>query len=364
MDKVLIVGAGKIGSLLAILLSGEKDRDVHIGDIHFSQQDSLRLASNPHIHCHTLDIRDKTAVDLLFSQHTFSAIISCLPYFCNLCVAELAHRFSCHYFDLTEDVDITEKIRQMARGKKQAFVPQCGLAPGIIGIIANTLMKKFDTLDTVKLRVGALPVTPNNIFKYALTWSTDGLINEYGNSCHALKDSKRIELQPLEGLESLSIDGLTYECFNTSGGLGDLATTYAGKVRDLTYKTIRYPGHCELMKMLMNDLKLNDDRKTLKHLLENTIPRTLHDVVIVYVSVVGKQQGVLMEECYLKKIYSGDAKGHLWGAIQLTTASSLASVVDIVLSNSQNYHGFIQQESFSQNDIMRNRFGKLYSTQG
>lgn len=360
MKTILIVGAGKIGSLIATLLASQDEYDVHICDIDFSQPDNLRMQKNQKITCHTLEINDKESVTDFFNTHKVDAVISCLPYFCNMQVVEIADQFNCHYFDLTEDTEITEKIRDIAKGKKQAFVPQCGLAPGIIGIIANSIMKRFDTLDTVKLRVGALPETPNNILKYALTWSTDGLINEYGNLCHGIKHGERVELQPLEGLESISIDGLTYECFNTSGGLGDLADTYKGKVNNLTYKSIRYPGHCDTIKMLMNGLKLNQDRKTLKRILENAIPRTFQDVVIVYVSVVGKQNDVLIEECYLKKIYSDHIEGERWGAIQITTASSLAAIVSLVLADPDKYHGFIQQEFFDINDITQTTFGKIY----
>lgn len=360
MKNVLIVGGGKIGSLAAILFAESGDFNTHVVDLDFSQPDNLRLKKHPDIHCHSFDINDEKAIDTFFKSNKIDAIISCLPYFCTLRVAEIAKTFNLHYFDLTEDVVITEQIRELSQDSDYAYVPQCGLAPGIIEIIANSLMKNFDSLDSVKLRVGALPESPNNVLKYALTWSTDGLINEYGNLCHAIKHGECVELQPLEGLESISIDGLDYECFNTSGGLGDLATTYVGKVNNLTYKSIRYPGHCYIMKMLLNGLKLNQDRDTLKRILENAIPRTFQDVVIVYVSVVGTQQEKLIEECYLRKIYSDVIAGDKWGAIQITTAGSLAAVVDIVLSNPEKYAGFVKQEFFSLDEITQTRFGKIY----
>ena len=135
------------------------------------------------------------------------------------------------------------------------------------------------------MRVGALPTNISNALQYSLTWSTDGLINEYGNPCDAIENGKAVRLLPLEGLEEIKIDGLTYEAFNTSGGIGSLADTYHGKVKHFSYKTIRYPGHCEKIKFLMNDLKLNDDRDTLKRIFEHAIPKTFQDVVLVYVSV-------------------------------------------------------------------------------
>jgi len=104
-------------------------------------------------------------------------MVSSLPYFCNVNVATVARNEGLHYFDLTEDVAVTEDVRKLAEGSDKVFAPQCGLAPGFISIAANELIKHFDTLNSVKLRVGALPQNPNNVLKYSLTWSTDGVIN-------------------------------------------------------------------------------------------------------------------------------------------------------------------------------------------
>src|SRR5690606_32606933 len=157
--------------------------------------------------------------------------------------------------------------------------------------------------------------------------------NEYGNPCEAISDGRRIEVPPLEGLEEIEIDGTAYEAFNTSGGLGSLAETYGDRVQTMDYKTMRYPGHCAQMRLLMNDLKLNQDRGTLKRILENAVPQTLQDVVIIYVAVTGKQEGELREENYVKKIYPHLIANRLWSAIQVTTASGICAVVDLVLNN-------------------------------
>ena len=210
-------------------------------------------------------------------------------------------------------------------------MPQCGLAPGFISIAANELTKHFDELRSIKLRVGALPQHPNNVLKYSLTWSTEGLINEYGNPCQSVVDGKIVDAAPLEGLEEIEIDGTLYEAFNTSGGLGSLAESYGKQCEQINYKTMRYPGHCAQMRLLMNDLKLNSDRATLKRVLEHAVPQTLQDVVIVYAAVAGKQDGELREENYVNKIYPQMIAGRLWSAIQVTTAAGITSVVDLVL---------------------------------
>jgi saccharopine dehydrogenase-like NADP-dependent oxidoreductase len=243
-------------------------------------------------------------------------------------------------------------------------VPQCGLAPGFISIAANALIQHFDEIRSVKLRVGALPQHPNNALKYSLTWSTDGLINEYGNPCEALVDGRAVEVSPLEGLEEIEIDGMIYEAFNTSGGLGSLAETYGDKAQTMDYKTIRYPGHCAQMRLLMNDLKLNFDRGTLKRVLENAVPLTLQDVVIVYVAVAGRQHGELREENYVSKIYPQVIDGRLWSAIQVTTAAGLTSVLDLVIQGGTQRRGLVTQESFSMQEILGNRFGRYFAAGG
>ncbi|HVY53798.1 MAG TPA: saccharopine dehydrogenase C-terminal domain-containing protein, partial [Gammaproteobacteria bacterium] len=215
---------------------------------------------------------------------------------------------------------------------------------------------------SIKMRVGALPINISNALQYALTWSVDGLINEYANPCPAIEQGSPTFRAPLNDLEEVTIDGLTYEAFNTSGGAGSLIKTYAGKVNHLTYKTLRYPGHCNKMKFLMQDLKLNQDRETLKHILVNALPRTYQDVVLVYVSVTGTQDGQYLEESYVKKFYPKMIDGIHWAAIQMTTASAICAVVDIVLSNPDQYQGFIKQEQFTLESILSNRFGQYFAS--
>jgi saccharopine dehydrogenase-like NADP-dependent oxidoreductase len=361
MKRVLVLGAGKIGSLVACLLSQRGNYEVHLGDITLDEPkhlvEDLRLERvTPCI----LDVRHPDAVSTYLSAHSVDAIISSLPYFCNPTVAGLALTHGLHYFDLTEDVEVTNQIKVLSSGAKQAFMPQCGLAPGFISIVAHDLMTHFKTLDTVKMRVGALPVHPSNALKYSLTWSTDGLINEYGNLCYGIEKGELIPLQPLEGYETIELDGLLYEAFNTSGGLGTLADSYAGKVHTMNYKTLRYPGHCEKIQLLMKDLKLNEDRETLKRVLEHAIPQTLQDVVLIYVSVTGTKDGGFFEENYVKKIYPQCIKGKLWSAIQITTASSVCCVADLVLNNPSRHHGFITQETILLKDFLANEFGGFY----
>ena len=365
MQDVLVLGAGKIGALISGLLAESGDYRVQLAD---SKPGAAAKVVQAHgldnLEAFDLDASDEAALTAHVKQHKPTAVVSGLPYFCNVVVAQVARDEGLHYFDLTEDVAVTEAVRELAQGSDKVFAPQCGLAPGFISIAANELIQHFDSLKSVKLRVGALPQHPNNVLKYSLTWSTDGVINEYGNLCKSIVDGREVDVMPLEGLEEIEIDGTLYEAFNTSGGLGSLGETYRDRVANMNYKTIRYPGHCEQMRLLMNGLKLNHDRETLKRILENSVPQTLQDVVIIYAAVTGMQDGELREENYVNKVYPQVVAGRLWSAIQITTAAGVCSVLDIVLSKPEQHGGFVAQEEFELPEILDNRFGRFYAHGG
>jgi len=365
MHRVLVLGAGKIGALISGLLAESGSYRVQLGDLDGGAAEAVvRAHGAGQLTACALDATDGDALARHLAAHPVDAVISSLPYYCNVGVAEAARQAEVHYFDLTEDVDVTRAVRALAAGATKAFVPQCGLAPGFISIAAAELITHFDSLRAVKLRVGALPQHPNNVLKYSLTWSTEGLINEYGNPCQAVSDGRLLEVAPLEGLEEIEIDGTLYEAFNTSGGLGSLAESHGAHIESMNYKTIRYPGHCAQVRLLMNDLKLNHDRATLKRVLENAVPQTLQDVVIVYAAVTGAQDGQLREENYVNKIYPQMIAGRLWSAIQVTTAAGISAVVDLVLAHPHQYHGFVAQEQFRLAEILANRFGRYYAAGG
>lgn len=365
MHRVLVLGAGKIGALVSGLLAEAGDYQVQLADVNAETAGSVARAHERRtLSSFALDGTDTAALASHLKQHPVDAVISSLPFYCNVAVARVARDHGLHYFDLTEDVEVTRAVRAIAEGAATAFVPQCGLAPGFISIAANELISHFDELRSVKLRVGALPQHPNNVLKYSLTWSTEGLINEYGNPCQAIADRRLVETAPLEGLEEIEIDGTLYEAFNTSGGLGSLGETFGERCEQMNYKTIRYPGHCEQVRLLMNDLKLNQDRGTLKRILENAVPQTLQDVVIVYVAVTGRQGGELREENYVNKIYPQQISGRLWSAIQVTTAAGITAVVDQVLAKPAAYRGFVRQEQFRLPAFLANRFGTWYQDGG
>jgi saccharopine dehydrogenase-like NADP-dependent oxidoreductase len=358
--KVLVLGAGKIGGAIVDLLHATGDYRITLAD---ADKAFLTQAAGDRAQALQIDVADKKA--LLGAMQGQQAVLSALPFFLNPGVAEACAEAGVHYFDLTEDVATTRAVRKVASGSKVAFVPQCGLAPGFISIVGHHLAKKFDSLRQVHMRVGALPQFPANALKYNLTWSTDGLINEYCNPCEAIHDSRAVELMPLEGLEHFSLDGIDYECFNTSGGLGTLVETLDGKVESLNYKTVRYPGHCAVMKMLLEDLRLRERRHLLKDIMEQSLPITHQDVVLIFVTATGMREGRLTQESYAKKIYAkeipnGKAGGHLMSAIQITTAAGICAMVDLTFDGHLPQSGFVRQEMCDLERFLENRFGRHY----
>jgi saccharopine dehydrogenase-like NADP-dependent oxidoreductase len=357
MRSVVVIGAGKIGSVIARMLAATGDWDVAIVDRAPAAFDFLE--AGPRLKLHVADIDDSAR--LLGLLNGAFAVLSAAPFHMTTRVAEGAKAAGCHYFDLTEDVASTRRIKALAQGAATAFMPQCGLAPGFISIVAADLIKRFEKLDTVKLRVGALPQYPSNALNYNLTWSTDGVINEYCEPCEAIVDGVKREVSPLGEREEFSLDGVTYEAFNTSGGLGTLADTLQGRVRNLTYKTIRYPGHARIMKALLDDLRLRDRREVLKDILEHAVPTTLQDVVIVFVTVSGTRGGRLEQETYANKIYSREVAGRVLSAIQITTASGICAVLELLAEGLLPPDGFLKQEDVPLKAFLGNRFGKVYA---
>ena len=359
--KLILLGAGKIGDAILNLLSHTGDYQLTVADRDPQRMEYVQKAGFPNVRCVQADLADVNTVAELISGHDIT--LSACPYFLTPVIAAAAKKAKSHYFDLTEDVESTRVVKQLAEGAETAFVPQCGLAPGFVSIIANDVAKRFEKLRDVNMRVGALPIYPSNALKYNLTWSTDGLINEYCNPCEAIVDGKLRETAPLEEVEHFSLDGIDYEAFNTSGGLGTLCETLEGKVQNLNYKTVRYPGHRDIIKMLVRDLQLGqlDRRPVLKEVMETAIPITKQDVVLVFVTVTGMRQGRLEQESYAKKIYSQRINGQLLSAIQLTTASSICTMIDLLMQGKLPNHGFVRQEQTKLEDFLANRFGQYYA---
>jgi saccharopine dehydrogenase-like NADP-dependent oxidoreductase len=350
INSILVLGLGKVGSLVASMLH-ETEFSVTGADVDFHEEVPFAV----------IPLNVLSSEELAITMKEFDAVVSCLPYTFNLGVATIASELGVHYFDLTEDVPTTKAIIAMSHASAAVMAPQCGLAPGFIGIVGASLAKKFEKVRSIKLRVGALPCHPTGLLSYAFNWSPEGVVNEYLNDCAVIEDGVHKSVSPLEWLEKLVINGIQLEAFTTSGGLGTMCETYAGIVENLDYKSIRYPGHAKLMNFFFHELLMRDDRKKAGEILVNAKPPVSEDVVYVHASAEGWHQGRLAREEFVTAYYPKIITGRHWRAISWTTAASVCAVIEMVNNGSLPDKGFIKQEEIAMEKFMKTKNGRLFS---
>ncbi|WP_299015912.1 saccharopine dehydrogenase C-terminal domain-containing protein [uncultured Polaribacter sp.] len=351
IKKIVTLGLGKVGTLVGVLLSEKYEvTGVDLKKPHYDFEMPFKVLEG--------DVTDASFMTKLIADH--DAVVSALPYFLNKEIAKIAHEKGVHYFDLTEDVITTNYIRDLAKTATAAMAPQCGLAPGVIGIIGAHLANDFTKLRDIELRVGALPKYPNGTLAYSFTWSPEGVVNEYINDAEAIHNGKRKMVTSLDSIEYINIEGKEFEAFTTSGGLGTMCETYEGKLDTLNYKSIRYPGHGKLMKFLIHELILKDDKKALTEILKNAKPPVEEDVVYVYAVVEGWKGEKLARNEFYKAYSPRSIKGEKWRAISWTTAASIAAVIEMVDQGTLPSKGFIKQEEIPFDKFLETTFGSFY----
>jgi saccharopine dehydrogenase-like NADP-dependent oxidoreductase len=414
-SRVLVLGAGKVGKSVAELLlaAGEgayavtlADRDARALEEAGGNIERMRGHVGHETPFEAVRLNVSQAARVREALRGHDAVVCMLPFNFVEGIAQAAAAEGVHYFDVTEDVETTGKVRALdaGGGSPVALAPQCGLAPGYIAIAAQHVASGFDRIDELVLRVGALPQYPTNALRYNLTWSTAGVVNEYCEPCNVMLRGRPASVPALDGLETFSFEGVGYEAFYTSGGVGSLVETLvsAGKTgpdTTIAYKTIRYPGHRDLMKFLLDDLrfgvehnpasvtvrqwspppaaggagkggkparpgveenKVRVDRSLLVSILDHSLPRTLQDVVVIFVSCVGVTGGRRHQVNLKLAIRARELWGRVWPAIELTTSAGVCAMVDLHRRGSLPQRGFIAQESVSLADFQGNPFGRFY----
>lgn len=353
IKKIGVLGLGKVGSLVATLLNSKYEV---VGMDMSPKKDAFSFETVKG------DVANEENMRSFLKDK--QAIVSCLPYFLNIKIAEIAADMNVHYFDLTEDVPTLNAIRIMAENTNAVMAPQCGLAPGFIGILGAGLYSQFDEIRSVKMRVGALPLHPMGQLGYSFTWSAEGVINEYLNDAEVIHNGERKMVSSLDDEEIININGRQYEAFSTSGGLGTMCETLEGKVDTLNYKTIRYPGHRDGMKLFLYDLQMKNDRKLAKDILNNALPLVDDDIVLIYAAVEGKIDGLLRRKEFSKSYQNISIDNQDWRAISWTTACSISAVVDLVANGKLKTSGFIKQEEIPLDLFLNSHFGSMYEKYG
>jgi saccharopine dehydrogenase-like NADP-dependent oxidoreductase len=350
IKSIMVLGLGNVGSLVAGLL--------HASGFEVTGADLKDRADLPFPTVKSGKGDEKQWARLLAG---FDAVVSCLPYRLNTDVAAAACKSGLHYFDLTEDVQTTQAILRMSRTSRAVMAPQCGLAPGFIAIVGASLAQQFDRVRSIRLRVGALPQHPIGLLGYAFNWSPEGVVNEYLNDCEVIEDGQRKWVSPLEWLETIVIHGVQLEAFTTSGGLGTMCETYAGRVENLDYKTIRYPGHALLMNFFFHELLMRQDRLRAGEILVQAKPQVTEDVVYVHASAEGWKGETLSRDEFVRAFYPVEIAGRAWRAISWTTAASACAVVEMVSSGVLPGKGFLKQEEIPLAAFLKTANGRLFA---
>ena len=349
INRVLVLGLGKVGHLVAELL--------HATGFEVTGAD-LEIGTGFPFVTIAVDVSDPTQLEKVL--HQFDGVVSCLPYWLNLDVAKAAVSASTHYFDLTEDVTTAREISTLSESSQTVVAPQCGLAPGFVAIAGSYLAAKFSKIRSIKLRVGALPKNPTGLLGYAFNWSPEGVVNEYLNDCEVIENGERKWVSPMEWLEKIVIDGHPFEAFTTSGGIGTMCDTYEGLVENLDYKSIRYPGHAELMNFFFHELLMREDRDQAGKILVNAKPPVSEDVVYIHVSVEGWAADRLSREEFVRTCTPMIIAGSERRTIAWTTAASVSAVVEMVHHGVLPGSGLIRQENISLKNFLATANGRLY----
>ena len=306
-SSFLVIGTGQMGSALAYdLVRSEGVAHVTVADIDLKNAEKVaaRLPSN-NVRPVGLDVNYFDDVIELMRGH--DCVIGAVSYRYNYALSKAAIEAGAHFCDLGGNDEVVDKqlsLNSLAHDRGVTIVPNCGLAPGLANILAAGGAAKFETLHSMKMRVGGLPQQPKPPLNYQLVFSVEGLLNEYSGSSAVIRSGRVTKVPTLTELESIEFPHPfgTLEAFHTSGGTSLLPKLYEGKVLDLDYKTIRYPGHCEKFKALLDIGFADNDPMTIGsnvltekeifiELLKRKLPSTGPDVVLLRVTIDGLRSG-------------------------------------------------------------------------
>jgi saccharopine dehydrogenase-like NADP-dependent oxidoreductase len=367
--NIFIAGSGGIGQAAGLILS-ESDimqASVFFGDISNQALDAAisfvteGCTKTPSINAVLMPLTDSNA-DLDNALQACDIILDCLPGNQAPRLAALAKKHHCHYVNLTEYVQETKDIIELSKDATTAFVLQTGLAPGFINVLANRLFEEFhadfgvEIVDSMSMKVGAISNNAPSPHYYAFTWSPIGVATEYLKDAEIVRNFEKIKIPALSGRERIIIDGDEYEDNFTSGGAADLPDAYAGKVKDLDYKTLRYPGHYQWVQNTLDEIAGESNKiKTLEKIMLDNIPSVEDDVVIIYASVQGNDKnGRLRRKEKSYKIVPSMVGNKKLRAIQSSTAAPLCQVAYMLLKN--NWKGTILQSQLSTTEFLNGPF--------
>ena len=361
--KVLIAGSGGIGRAVALLLRelGELSVDVILADA-FPEQtrgaaDFVQTGTAGGIETLVLPL-EGTTPELEKALDWADIVLDCLPGGQAPRVAGWCLAHGCHYANLTEYVAETNKILKMSEGASTGFALQCGLAPGFVNVLGMQRYQRFcerfgvTQVDSMKMRVGALTRNAEGPHFYGFTWSPIGVATEYVKDAVVVRDFRTTTVPSLTEVRTLLIDGLAYEEATTSGGAADLPDALAGRVRQLDYKTLRYPGHWEWVRRQLEAIGDVPDRiLQLQERMQSAVPQVSDDMVVIYAAVEGRDtRGARQRYDEAYKVWPGRFGGRVLRAIQSTTAAGLAECARVLLTGE--HQGPLLQSQLDADDYL------------
>lgn len=306
--KILVLGAGRMGhgAVYDLVHNSPDVERVTVADFHLDKAEAVASAVGGSVDARKIDASDNAAV--LELMHGHDSVISCVNYWYNESLSRAAIEARANFCDLGGNNYVVDEQLAMDADAKTAgisIIPDCGLAPGMVSILAMHGAAKFDEVEEIHIRVGGLPQHPQPPLNYQLVFSVEGLINEYVEVARVIRDGKIKEVESMTEIEPLAFDGFPpLEAFQTSGGTSTLPDTFLGNIRELDYKTIRYLGHCEKFKAMIDlglcssdeitvDYQKVTPRKVFGELLQRHLPADGPDYVLVRLSFVGKKDGAV-----------------------------------------------------------------------
>lgn len=349
--KVSIFGAGKIGTALAVTLSESPDFSLEIIDRSDEALDPLRAL---HIDATLRTFRHPEELPALLTGRDVA--VAAVPEAAVTEIAQAAARAKVHYLDFC---CASEKTRDILGelSTRRAILNGCGVSPGMIGNVACGLLDVASGVTDLTIRVGAVPRYPTNRLGYGQIWNVDGLIDEYTRPSAAIRDGHIVTLPPLEEHGKLSIDGINYEEFITSGGIEDLSIFSEFAPKNVTFKTIRYPGHLDYMRFLMDDLGLRARRDMLRSLLCNGLPVIEDDILLLMVTARGNRgrQPTERTACYR---FSPDATRGTFNALTSVATGYAATLLSLLHHGQIASTGFIEHHRIDTQSLLSGLFLK------
>jgi len=363
--KILVLGAGRMGhgAVFDLVRNSPGVDAVTVADADLAKAQAIaaEFPDKP-ITAVKFDAADEAAAVDLMRGH--GAVISCVNYWYNVSLSRAAIAAGSNFCDLGGNNTIVDQQLALDADARKAgvnIIPDCGLAPGMVSILAELAVSRLDSAETVRIRVGGLPQKPEPPLDYQLVFSVEGLINEYIERARVIRDGKIVEVGSMTEIEELAFEGFPpLEAFQTSGGTSTLPDTFFGKLRELDYKTIRYVGHCAKFKTMIDlglcsSEKMNAGggdvipRKVFGRLLEMNLPADGPDYVLVRVEAAGEKNGI-EQTVRFEIVDSLDAENNI-SAMMRTTAFPASIIAQMMADGRVRSRGAVPQEKAIDPDI-------------